>query len=67
MRLLVAAGAIGLGLVMPALAVELFVGRWAVSADVCTVRGDTPATAPIAQATNTESRSIDVALCLSLL
>jgi hypothetical protein len=45
MRLLVAAGAIGLGVVMPALAVELFVGRWAVSADACTGRGDTPATA----------------------
>jgi hypothetical protein len=28
---------------------------------------DDTATAPIAQATNTESRSIDVALCLSLL
>ena len=38
MRLLVAAGAIGLGLVMPALAVELFVGRSA-AADVCTGRG----------------------------
>ena len=51
MRLLVAAGAIGLGLVMPALAVELFVGRWAVSAGTavyllvhCGGEGDVPVT-----------------------
>jgi hypothetical protein len=47
-RLLIAACALCAGLVVPAFAVEPFVGRWAVSANVCGGRGDTPATATLA-------------------
>jgi hypothetical protein len=41
----VLSAAFAIGLVSPAVAVEPFVGRWAVSPDACTGRGDTPASA----------------------
>jgi hypothetical protein len=39
-----AAGAVG---ILPALAVESFVGRWAIDPVACTAFGDTAATAPL--------------------
>ena len=48
LRWLVAAGAIGAATVVSAPAAEPFVGRWAVSAEVCSARGgDSAATAAL--------------------
>jgi hypothetical protein len=52
---LLAACAIGAGLLSPAQAVEPFVGRWAVRPEICMGNGDSAATAPLVATPTTVS------------
>ena len=54
-RLLLIATGLAAACVNPAAAAEPFVGRWAVSANGCTGRGDTPVTAVLAASDTTLS------------
>jgi hypothetical protein len=46
-RLILAACALGAGMMPSALAVEPFVGRWAVKPEICNGRGDSASSAPL--------------------
>ena len=47
LRLGFLAGAVSATMASPAFAVEAFVGRWAITPEVCTGKGDTAASAPL--------------------